>query len=303
MNKIFSHGGTAMNGKKILVRLIWLFLCINIVLFILNLSVTRSEYRLTNQQIKNIESVLEEQGIRVETELPQEYAPKKMGNVDLFGMNARYTIEKNFFGKNMMSVKHSVDSSKMQPDSDKKVQYCSFDQETLAFDGDYIFYENKALDFIKGRITEEDAKDYCMNLIKRLYPEDENRYEIQVAEKEDYLVLKFYPLFEGIPVLDAYMEFNVCENGVFSATFYMGRISPVSAEKKDIYPVNLVLFGCKEYIEQVEAAVITEVKLVYKKLPNNDEMWEQEIVPMYKITVAGLEEAIFVNAYTNEVMK
>lgn len=292
-----------MNGKKILVRLIWLFLCINIVLFILNLSVKHNEYRVTSEQIDNVVSVLKQQGITVNAQLPERYLPKRIGELNFSGSNARYTVEKNFFGKVMANVKHSVGPSKVQENSESKTQYCSYDDEVLAFDNDYIFYENKKINGAEKLVTEEMAKEYCDRLIKRLYPDDEHKYEIQIEEKEGYLKLYFYPLFEGVPVLDAQIIFDVYEKGVRYAKFYAGTISPISTEKKEIYPVNLVLFGIKEYTKDIESPVITEAKLVYKKLLNNDETWGQEIVPMYKISITGLEDALFVNAYTNEIVK
>lgn len=296
-----------MNGKKILVRLNCLFLAINIILLILNLLVKSSEYKISSQRLENISQVLEKEGISISCDLPIEYSPKRNAVLSFTESNMKYTLEKNFFGNNMASVKHSVGESKVEAYSDGKMQYCTFNNEVLGFGGNYIYYENKNVTDEGKTISNEAAKKLCDALIDRIYVGKKETFEIQYFMKDGHVEVLYHQLFDGIPVLDTSMKFQVCDNGVMSAEFYVGDITVSATEKKDIYPVDLVLFGIKDQIKddakEQSKLVIKEVSLAYTTLSNEDERWGQEIVPVYKIIIEGLENQVFVNAYTNEIIK
>lgn len=296
-----------MNGKKILVRLNGLFLAINIILLILNLIVKSNEYKISNQRLENITQVLEKEGISIPSKLPTEYSPKRSAVLSFEGSNTKYTIEKNFFGNNMASVKHSVGESKIEKCSGKKMQYCTFNNEVLGFGDNYIYYENENVTDQGKQLSIEAAKKFCDTLIDRIYVGKREKFEIQYLVKDSYMEVVYHPLFDGIPVLGTSMVFKVCDSGVMSAEFYVGDITANATEKKDIYPVDLVLFGLKDRLKEgtkeQSPVVIKEVSLAYGTLSKGDDRWGQEIVPVYKIIIEGLENQVFVNAYTNEIIK
>lgn len=292
-----------MNGRRILRRLIGLFLAINGILLILNIKVKREEYFLSPQRLDYIVKVLEKQGIKVNSVLPNDYLPKQEGDLSFPGMSARYTIEKDFFGSHMLHVKHAVGESKVNPSSGQKIQYCSFDQEILAFDGDYIYYENQKISSSREKPTLKEAKRFCEALIKRVKIGEGEHYKVEVEETEKEIFLTYYSVFNEVPVVDSYMTFKVCRKGVISAVFYVGDITVVNTEAKEIYPIDLVLFSLSPFIQEHQGTVIEKVELVYKRRSEEQEIWGQEIIPMYKIVINSLEEPLFVNAYTNERLK
>ena len=224
-----------MNEKKILVRLNCLFLAINIILLVLNLIVKSSEYKISSQRLENISQVLEKEGISIPSDLPIEYRPKRGAVLNFTGNSMKYTLEKNFFGNNMASVKHSVGESKVEEYSDGKMQYCTFNNEVLGFGGNYIYYENKNIANESKTINNEAAKKLCDALINRIYVGKKEIFEIQYVVKDNYVEVVYHPLFDGIPVLDTSMTFQVCSGGIMSAQFYVGDITISSTEKKDIY--------------------------------------------------------------------
>lgn len=291
-----------MNGKKILVTLIWFFMGINIILFVANYMLKEKEYKVSTDRIENIEQVLEKQGITIECELPRIYEPKVAAELSFAGASVRYTVEKNFFGNDLVSVKHSVGKSKENPLSDMKVQYCTFNNEVLAFDGNALHYENKGIVFDENG-TEQNAHAACNALIKRIDPNRKESYRIVATPTDEGWQIMYYPLLDNVPVEDSYMIFKVCKSGVLNATMYLSEMNVVNTEKREVVAIDLVLFNLIDYLKTESVEAITNVELVYKDLPDNSEMWEEEIVPAYKITAKGLDQPLFVNAYTNEIIK
>lgn len=292
-----------MNGKRILKKLIGLFLIINVILFMFNYANTSTTYTLTKGRVDNIKAVLADRGIAISAQLPRNFSPKSSANLSFMDNAFRYTIEKNFFGNNLASVKHSVGTSE-SGHGHGKVQYSVLEDEVLAFTGKNLLYTNKQIKAWDKKPNLKEAKAFCQKLIKRIDPKlNVDDYKLQIEERENYWLLTYYLVFEGIPVLDSYMTFRVCEDGVASGEVHLATLEITSEEKKDIYPIDLVLFNLPDYIEGQDNLEISDIELVYKRNSNSNNMWGQNIVPAYKIQIKGLEEALFVNAYNNQILK
>ena len=292
-----------MNGKKVLDGLIKLFVILNLGLFIFNYVSSSNAYLLSEQRIEHITQLLEKEGIYIDTELIRDFSPKKNADLQYIGdgISIRDEIVKNFFNSDLARVKRFKKESEVN--AGEEMRCYALNSETLIFDKYVLRYENESNKLNHAKPTIEQAKRMCMNLLKRIRSAGMSAdYEIEIVEHESYLTLTYFPKLDGIPIVDASMTFEVYKTGVASAVMYLGKIEITSEKGKEIYPVDLILFGIEEYMLENQYTTIKAVELVYKRAKSEDNIWGQQIIPVYKIEVDGLEEALFVNAYNNEIL-
>ncbi len=294
-----------MNGKKILNRLILLFIGINLILFIF-ISIRReTQYKLSQTRINNIIGLLAEKGITVEGQLPMNFKPKLAATLSYTGDNVtvRNNLVKAFFGNNLSKVSRSTENSKEYFGA--KVYCFTMQDEQLAFDKEKITYTNSDIKFSDTKPSIKEAKAKAEAFVKRL--EVGKLYKeayIEIKEEENKVVITYFPTFEGTPIFDLSIKMKIYKNGIESATIYLGEVSITDEGKQRITPIDLVLFGIEEYIPLESNIIIKDITLVYKILgKKGSNLWGEQIVPMYKIEVNGLEKPLFVNAYTNEIVK
>lgn len=292
-----------MNGKKIFDGLIKLFLILNVILWGVNYVSQRNEYNLSEERISQITQLLESKGITLSMEPDRNFSPKSTADLQYLGEDIalREEIVKYFFGNKLASVKRFKQESTTYPGEEMRLY--ALEDETLIFDKYALHYENASNEGTRTKPSIEQAKKMCHQLLKRMnYGHKKMDYEIEVVEADESLILTYFPKLEGIPILDAYRRFEVYEEGVARATLYLGEIEVTSEEGKTIYPIDLMLFGIEETLGERGVTEITNIKLVYKRSKSEDSIWGQQIIPVYKIEAKGLEEALFVNAYTNELL-
>lgn len=294
-----------MNGKKILNRLILLFIGINLILFIF-ISIRReTQYKLSQTRINNIMGLLAEKGITVEGQLPMNFEPKLAATLSYTGDNVtvRNNLVKAFFGNNVSKVSRSTENSKEHFGA--KVYCFTMQDEQLAFDKEKITYTNASIKLSDTKPSIKEAKAKAAAFVKRLkvgklYKEA----YIEIKEEENKVVITYFPTFEGTPIFDLSIKMKIYEDGIESATIYLGEVSITDEGKQRITPIDLVLFGIEEYIPLERNIIIKDITLVYKMLgKKGSNLWGEQIIPMYKIEVNGLEKPLFVNAYTNEIVK
>ena len=293
-----------MNGKKVLNRLINLFIVINIVLLIINCVSKRNEYILSQERISNIIKLLGQSGIEVKAELIRDYSPKSAADLVFIGdsVAVRNHVVKKFFGNDFKDVKRSTaTSSKTQG---RSVFYYTLGEETLAFDHDELIYENEGIGMDETRPELETAKSMCNQLISRMdFGQQDLTYRITEEAYDTYWKLTYYPVIEEMPLLDSYMEFIVGSSGVITASMYLADVEVQNNSKQNIYAIDLVLFEIEDYMIEHGYTTIEEITLCYKREKNEENVLGQQIIPAYKIKMSGLDDAIFVNAYTNQILE
>lgn len=287
-----------MNGTKVLNQLIKLFVVINVFLFMINFIVRGNQYILPQERIDNIINLLDRSGISVETELIKNFSPKYSANLVFIGdsVAVRDRIVKSFFGNNLAKVKRSISSN----GRNENVLYYTLDNETLAFNHNELIYMNLSVRTEKKKPLLEQARKMCMKIVDRIDGIKEPlSYKVIEEDCGVYWKLTYFPVIEGIPVLDSKMEFQVYSDGVAKASMYLADIEIKNDSRKEIYAVDLVLFGIEDYMRDNGYTTISDISLCYKQVEDEENVLGQQIVPVYKIEVEGLEEPIFVNAYTN----
>lgn len=293
-----------MNGKKILNRLIKLFVVLNLVLFAFNYVSKSNEYLLSKDRVEQITQLLENEGIKIEGALIRDYSPKKQANLLYKGdsLSIRDDIVKNLFTSDLASVKRFKKDSEKYPS--EEVKCYALNGETLTFDKYELGYENSNVSTSGPELNLEQAKKLCVSLMNRLGMKiNEADYEVVSQKENGGWQLAYYYKLEGVPVQDLYMQFEVYREGVARAIIYLGEVEIISSEGKEIYPVDLVLFGLEEELLENQYTSIESVSMIYKKLDDEESIWGQQIVPVYKIEISGLEKLLFVNAYTNEILR
>lgn len=301
-----------MNGRRILIKLIFIFLIINGVLLIFNAQSKKGEYTLSTKQLDYIKQVLQKEGIEVSGYLPATYSPQAIAHLEHSSEDLKYEIEKNFFKTDLAKVKHysSVfigdNKSKkqiqdLQDSEEERWQYSSYEDEILGFKGYKIYYEYAQAE--DGIPSIKEADEVCRELMHRLSPQTQQEYKLEVTKEEDGLLMTYYPLLEQIPIIDCPMTFKVGKEAVKWAILELGQVTQLEGERQALYPVDRVLFKWMDYFKEQECYHITDVQLVYKGSRQEGDLWERQIVPAYKITMNGLTNHLFVNAYNNELIK
>lgn len=294
-----------MNGRKILNRLIILFLAINLILFIL-VSIRRgTQYQLSKTRVSNIVEVLAMKNITLEAELPKNFAPKSSGTLTYQGdsVATRNALVKVFFGSDLSKVLRSTEASEKNVSS--KIYYFTKDNERLAFDKEEVMYTNSEAGLLAGKLSVSEAKAEAEAFVKRLeVGKLYNEAYVEVKQEREYILITYFPTFNDIPIFDLPIEMQVYTDGIKSAVIYLGEVNTIEDSRRIITPVDRVLFGIEEYIPDMNHIVIKDITLGYKKMQKKgSNLWGEQIVPVYKIMVEGLEKPIFVNAYTNEIVK
>lgn len=293
-----------MNGKKVLNELIRLFLIANIILVIINCSLRGNQHILSGERIDNVARLLEKDGISIETEMIKSFAPKYSANLIFVGdsVGVRDKVVKNFFGNSLSSVKRSTSASKNHINGN--ASYYTLDNETLIFDHNELTYINQAVRTYTARPSLDQARNMCMKLLKRIDETKHNTsYKMVEEEYDHYWKLIYFPVIEGIPVIDSYMEFEVYDDGVAKANLKLANIEIDSDGKQDIYAIDLVLFGIADDMIEKGYTTVEEITMCYKCTEIEENVLGQKAIPLYKIKIRGLEEPIFVNAYTNEIVE
>ena len=184
----------------------------------------------------------------------------------------------------------------------RSIKHFTVGNEVLSFDKSRITYTNNTARDVSQAGTEVRAKRLAEQFVERL-GKTKAYQEVDVILDEEAHEWKiiYYQNLEGSPVFDLSIEMIIDIDGVKKALIYLGEIKEEGIV--EIYPLDVVLFGIDEAIDLQDEIIITDITLGYKRLEEKGSIWGEKIVPMYKIDIKGLETPLFVNAYTNEMVK
>lgn len=296
-----------MNMHKILERLILSFILLNAILLIINVGQNINRYCLSNQRIEAIKGILSKEGIDVDTELPRVYTPKRKYFAEFkdYTLANKEQMVKYIFGNSMNNVKVSIPNA--SADSSNAERIYTKDSEKVSFEGREIIYENSSVDKTDAAISIEYVKGLCRDFINRIgKSRDYNNAHIEYEKQGEKYEVIYYPSIKGLPIFSTYIKFEVYADGIRSARMYFVNIDSKdsSSASKEICPIDLVLFKIGDYVEKNEKLHITNVQLGYgSSTAYETSLLGEEIIPVYKITIEGLDSDIFVNAYTNELVE
>lgn len=287
-----------MNGKRILNNLIILFLVINSLLYMVNHYQNAYRYELPISRIQNITRHYQDNGIKIHAILTRNYKPQPVATLSYTrnSAKARHEIATYFFGTQIAKVKRSSDPSS------EKLHY-TLGAETLTFDEKTVEYQNDQIDLSLEQPTRQEAERIARDLINRMgLTGKEMTYDIIGTSEGNAWQLEYFPLLNGMKVLEGSMQFNVYRSGVLNAKFSLSNIALVENSEREIVPIDLVLFMVEDEVIEQGYTKLSEVSLCYRRDMKEEKILVDKLIPVYILTFDTPDEVIFVNAFTNQRM-
>lgn len=300
-----------MNGNKVLSRLIQVFVVINLIFLGMNITKSVSSYVVSTQKIKAVTAVLEDRGIIISGKIPRIFRPTKSGVIIAKEVTSEWRegIVKKILDTSMEQVTISRETQNSNDHKGSRVY--SKGAISLSFVGSELTYSNSEAKAKEGFPTVSSAKRQCERFIKkaglaRIFKDA----CVEVVENPDALEVTYYADFKGIPVFNSFVRFRVVGGGIEDAFVKVADIgiNEETENRRNIYPAHIVLFSLEDLLpgELEEQRPLDIVSITLGYYTSNIEevsIWEEELVPVYKIIIRGLKDPVFVNAYTNKRIK
>lgn len=294
-----------MNGHKVFIRLIQVFVVVNILLLIINIIKFNASYVLSTERIKNITSILEAKDIMIDVPLPRVFTPKRQGTIIIpeSTSEAKEELIKALIAERMDEVKVSSNTSGHYK---KPTRVYTKGNLSLTFADNEIIYLDSAITL--GQKGDLRKAEILANrfILKAGLTKTFNHSYVENTNESESIVLIYYPKFKGAPVFDSQIRFYISDQGIAKVIMHVGKVEALKGinAKRIIYPIDLVLFGIEDSLSVQRPVHITAITLGYCSLGTQGmDILEKEIIPVYKIEVDGLNETLLVNAYTNEAIK
>ena len=293
-----------MRWNKALNFLLIIFICLNIALAWINYDRFNGSYKVSEERIQTIKSLLADRNIQVKADLPTLFIPRSSIWIEPIEISAslRDAIVNRLFGKERADV---TITNEVSGDYGKNALIYSKGEAQLKFYKDHIGYRNEAAKSKETAVSIKQASKFAKDFIRQLDLADHLK-EVKIDYRsESYgIAVTYYEVYRGLPIFDSYVKMKISPNGVFEAEVRCLEVTDKVSLTKPLYPIDQVLFALQNPIVENETYVIESVELGYR-LDHSEGMHilSEEAVPVYKITIEGLSDPIFVNAYTNTYEK
>lgn len=300
-----------MNWNKALNLLIVMFIIVNAMLGVANYKKHIQAYKISNEQVEMITKLLEEKGITLDCSLPKSFKPVDSLWIEPIEIELETKIRdhliKTFLKSELPGVMITKDPNSSQEESRFIYKY---DNKELRFVDNEVYYLDKNLTLEDTVIDEQQVLQVAEVFFEQL-PMSESYKNVKIQHKiESYgAEVTYYEVYKGFPLFNSYVRMQVTPEGVYSAESKLVKKCEEREVARPLYPIHRVLFELIGSFDEIiskfgeyVAPIITNIELGYM-IPHRDRkhLLEEEAVPMYKIELKGLEEPLFVNAYTNEL--
>ncbi|MGL4737402.1 MAG: hypothetical protein ACRCW2_08125 [Cellulosilyticaceae bacterium] len=292
-----------MNWDKTVNILIALFVVVNSCLAGANYQKNVNNYRLSQRRVENVVKVFEEDQNLIACELPRNFRP--MGTlwtepVEIEGASRDALVDKVFGSQRDQVVITQIESP--LPYGKMQRVYRTGDR-SLTFGGNTIFYKDESIRLGTANISKSDGEKLARAFLRQIGLDKKYKNVKSEYRSESYgALITYYEVYEGIPLFDSFVVLQVTPYGV--AGFYGQSVNVVksSSEPRPLYPIDKVLYGLQDETFFEGPVTIENITLGYG-MENSEGMHilKEEAIPMYKITCKGLDEPLFVNAYTNMI--
>lgn len=307
-----------MRWGKSLTQLIVIFIILNIFLGISNYNKNIKAYTLTQRRIENVKKLLSDKGITIETSFLKNFKPQRSIWLVPIEMTSqkRDKLVSNLLTQDSSQITITKGKSEELYHTARRI-YTKGDKRVV-FQGNSVFYSNNIVENLGQQelknlplnLNREEALSLAKAFVKKIDLDNIfedyqiKDYQVSYRVSSDGAEVTYYTVYENRPIFNSYLRMQINSEGVYEA--YMQVLEVVEKEKavEPIYPLDKVLLGIRDSVEQYGETSITEIQLGYA-MQNKRGMHilKEEAVPVYKITLEGLEEEIFVNAYTNLIMQ
>lgn len=289
-----------MKWNKALNALIVMFLILNSVLGIGNYAKNIKAYRVSDERIASIKSILNDRGILFECEFPRNYKPVETLWIEPleFVGEVRDRLIDQMFGKARIGVTISKENSKESYEQQALVYKKG--EESVKIKHDKVIYENKTIQKKGGQMDKEEALKLAKKFVQRFNIQGSfEKVKIDYRIESYGAVVTYYEVYNRLPIFDSYIRMEITPDGIAVAEMQGAKLVNKMGTIKPLNPVDKVLFDIEEQIDQKPPLTIKDIQLGYS-MKNKDGMHilEEEAIPRYKIIIKGLSEPVFVNAYT-----
>ena len=289
-----------MRWNKALNGLLIIFIVLNVALGWMNYDRFNRFYRISDERIETIKGILAQREIQVKADLPTLFIPRSSIWIEPMQITTtlRDQLVNRVFGKEREGVTITNETS---GEYGKNALIYRQEEAELAFYKTFLTYRNGAKQQEEGVLSQKQASKFAKAFVKQLNLEDYLK-EVKIDYRsESYgMEVTYYEVYRGLPIFDSFVKMKISPQGVFEAEVRCLEVTDKVSLTKPLYPIDQVLFALQKPIEENKAYVIESVELGYRL--NHTEgvhILSEEATPMYKITIEGLSDPIFVNAYTN----
>lgn len=292
-----------MEWIKIKKYLIIIFLFINLFLLGFNYLIERNRYTLSSYDNNLLKEVVSDNGMPIYTKYPNDFYP----------MSQIMMQEYNFDEEKMADQVFTIEYKVINHDNGKTTYTNSKETEKLVFDNQHIDYTNEEgkFDINEG----EDMRSQAIALAKEfasLLTNDEYNFVLlshDVMKEDEIYKIKLCEEYKGNKIFSNFVSVIVTKEGIVEAEFERYAPTGYQGRKRDIYPVDEVLYNVLYYIrEKYEDAnfALEEIDKGYYANTNAID-YEATANPSYRIPLMNLNtgegQIIYVDAYSNEITK
>ncbi|SNX53716.1 two-component system regulatory protein YycI [Thermoanaerobacterium sp. RBIITD] len=269
-----------MNWSRAKTILILIFTILNFILYTGNMKIAATNNTVpTAKEINEMYRILDNNNIKIQTNVPNNYKPMPMLRVKL------KNYDKDFIMSNF--IKNSKFNS-----YNGGTTY-NIGNETIEVKNGYFYY--KIVDDKFKNMDKDTAFDYIKSFVKENNLIEKYSVANATYDGNKYTV-EYTEIYNGYNVDVSYMK-GVINNGTFS--FESTWLIPVEEEKEKreiIHPVNALL-KLLEINEGSKITIVKEVKPVYFFSWKDADMGEA--IPAWRITTES--STYYINAYTGNI--
>ena len=290
-----------MNWTKGKNRLIILFLSINILLGWANYRKSSAAYVLKETQVQDINRVLRENNVFIDTPIPKAYKPLPKLTVSPFQLDGggREDFVRRLL-ETLDGVKVSIEAAKSPDEKPRRIYYRG--EESVTFEGENILYRHGQK---QGVLAGEElgispAKDMARQwMVKMGY--SPRKMHMQVVEDGGDLNIIYYDKYDGIPIFDSYVKISISPLGIQEVQVHKVELGQVTGGKQEIYSVDQVFFYLMTLLSSDEPTHIKDIMLGYAlENPKGTHLIAEKALPFYQVILED-GRTYYINAYNSEI--
>lgn len=277
-----------MNWNKAKNIMIVILVFLNIVLLFVSYY-GNDKYILSSEKEKAIISLLNKNGVKIGTGIPENFEPLPYLMFNDFEYNVD-ELKKLFFEDNE-DVKRSIEFEATIFKTDKK---------NLKIDGADVVYERTYTEKSLDKFEISEAKKKAEKVIKTLIKN--KNYELQeIKFANGRYYLKYCEIYLNNKVYNNYIEFVINKDGIEKMEMSRYEISGFYRIKRDICSADEALFSWLLGIKNEKTEDSLLIDGIEKGYCFEESTLKSRAVPCYRISVKD-DEIYYINAYTGEII-
>lgn len=265
---------------------------LNLFLLLCNLWFNK-RYVLLDSQIESIKNILNDRGIVVDAEIPNEYKPMIQINLG----NCVYDTE--YFQKIFFDGKEEI---KRTSEFEKTI--LSSDDEKIVIFSDYVEFQKEKVVFSSG-FNEEEVLKICSEYAEKINDFYEGLEVHSIRKEEDCFAVEYVQNYRGNDIFNNFALFKIYKDGHIVLKMKYFPIKNMYGAAVDICSADEALFIFSDKAKEACNSSKINVTNVEKGYYFDDFENGGSIVsvPYYRIEVLQREEPFFVNAYNRTLLE